>query len=238
LEAGANVTSLERILSWSAYPEKAAQICNEKGVGVLVSRALHKLAWPMIEWGGITFFERDLTSFVVGVDPPRGILLHEATLADIESVTTGIDPTRRIEAIVDRFRRGDRAFVAMDSSGKAAHVRWVTSRAYVPEVGRDIVLSTHEAYFYDGYTRPELRRRGIDAAVRCFIFRQLQAEGYTKAYSYVRHDNHAGLRATARWQRPVGSLGYIRVGPLGPRVVSTRGSSLPRLIKTTDANCG
>jgi hypothetical protein len=232
-EAGADVTGLERILAGSVYAEKAAQIRSEKGLWGLLSRALHKLASPVIDWGGITFFERKLDSSVLRTNPPSGISIREMDAAEIETIRDGIDPTRDIRELVNRFRRGDNGFAAIDSRGKSAHVRWVTrSRACVPEIGCDIELAPHEAYFYDGYTRPELRRRGIDGAVRSFIFDTLQADGCTTVYSYVRRDNPAGFRAASRSQTPIGTVWYVRIGGLRPLVMSTSRAALPRLIPT------
>ena len=68
-----------------------------------------------------------------------------------------------------------------------------------------------EAYFYDGYTRPEARGGGLDGIVRCFIFDMLRADRFRRVYSYVRGDNKPGLRAAARWQVCVGELWFLRI---------------------------
>jgi hypothetical protein len=75
----------------------------------------------------------------------------------------------------------------------------------------DIEPRPGEAYFYDGYTRPDARRHGLDGLVRCFIFDMLRADGFNRVYSYVRGDNDPGLRAAGRWQTRVGEIWFFRI---------------------------
>ncbi|HKA34889.1 MAG TPA: methyltransferase domain-containing protein, partial [Candidatus Binatia bacterium] len=140
-------------------------------------------------------------------------------------------PSLGAAMVAERFARGDRCFVAVDSEGRVAHCRWVaTAAAEIPELDMELVLWPGEAYFYDGYTRPDARGRGVDAAVRTHIFRWLRSAGYKRAYSYVRGDNPVGLRAAARLQRSVGKVAYFK--PRGGRTVvfGDRRPALPLLL--------
>ena len=111
--------------------------------------------------------------------------------------------------------------IAIDSNGVVVHSRWVTSiPTPIPELGMAITPGPHEAYFYDGYTRPEARSLGLDSAVRCYIFEALRRARFERVYSYVRGDNRPGLRAASRWQACVGELSFIRFRGVAAWVVS------------------
>lgn len=58
----------------------------------------------------------------------------------------------------------------------------------------DVVMSPGEAYFYDGYTHPDRRSRGVDGAVRAFIFNTMRRAGCRRVYSYVSGNNPPALR--------------------------------------------
>lgn len=206
-------------------------VYQETGPVGLASRIVHKVASPVIEWGGITFFLRDLGQLPPAIDIARGIRVREASIADLEALQDGGDPTQGPAELMRRFRRGDRGFVAFDGEGRVAHVRWVTTtRGYIPEIDRDVVLAPHQAYFYNGHTREDMRGHGIDGVVRNFIFTTLGANGFAEAYSYVRRDNRVGLRAASRWQRPVGTVWYVRIGRRRP-VVFGAARRTPKLVK-------
>jgi len=193
------------------YAERIAQIRRDEGLRRLPSRVVHKLAAPVAEWGEIIFFERRLDS-----DSPApghaDFSVREVTLAEADCLEAGRDPSQSCHEALRRFCRGDRAFAAIDANGICLHTRWVTtSPTWIPEIEREIIPGPGQAYFYNGYTRPDSRGRGIDGLVRSLIFSTLRSEGFTAVYSYVRRDNPAGLRAASRWQRPVGNVSYIRI---------------------------
>jgi ubiquinone/menaquinone biosynthesis C-methylase UbiE/GNAT superfamily N-acetyltransferase len=187
-----------------------------------------------LDAGSINFFLRDLT---IDIDdelrsaPPCEVRL--AARADAALIVDG-RPSLDIPKIAERFDRGDRCFVAIDAAGRVAHCRWVaTAAAEIPELDMDLVLWPGEAYFYDGYTRPDARGRGVDAAVRTHIFRWLRSAGYQQVYSYVRGDNPVGLRAAARLQHCVGKVAYCK--PRGCRTFIFGGQppALPLLLPRT-----
>src|SRR5258705_10592930 len=213
------------------YAEKTARVGREAGTVGLVTLACRKLASPVAAWGGITFFERRLDAWTApaGGSSPGLQALHMSA-ADVGPLREGGDPTQNVAALAERFERGDRAFGAVDTTGRICHVRWVaTTRVHIPEIGRAIVLAPRQAYFYNGYTRPDARRCGIDGLVRNFIFATLQSEGFSSVYSYVRLDNRVGFRAASRWQQAVGTVRYIRLRRSTPWLIAMSGASIPRL---------
>ena len=219
------------VASTRHYAEKTARIGREAGAVGLLALACRKLASPVAAWGGITFFERRLdgwTAPAAGSSP--GFQALQMSAADVGALREGGDPTQDVAALAERFERGDRAFGAVDATGRICHVRWVaTTRVHIPEIGRDIVLAPRQAYFYNGYTRPDARRCGIDGLVRNFIFATLQSEGFSSVYSYVRLDNRAGFRAASRWQQAVGTVRYFRVRRSTPWLTAMSGANIPTL---------
>lgn len=189
----------------------------------LAGRLLRRITHPLIELGSVTFFARD-TGGAAPARPVPGFSVRQMLPADQEALLHGSESCW--EAIASRFRNGDLCFGALDEQGRAVHTRWVTlTGARIPELRMDFVPAQDAAYFYDGYTRPDARRRGIDAAVRAVIFKALLALGRRRAYSYVRDDNPGGLRAAGRWQQKVGTIRYSRL--LGSRPILFRGDLEP-----------
>jgi GNAT superfamily N-acetyltransferase len=213
---------------------RAARLLREGGARHLFYRTINKMHVRFLDAGSINFFLRDLT---IDIDdelrsaPPCEVRL--AARADAALIVDG-RPSLDIPKIAERFDRGDRCFVAIDAAGRVAHCRWVaTAAAEIPELDMDLVLWPGEAYFYDGYTRPDARGRGVDAAVRTHIFRWLRSAGYQQVYSYVRGDNPVGLRAAARLQHCVGKVAYCK--PRGCRTFIFGGQppALPLLLPRT-----
>lgn len=215
----------------AALAGRAARLLREGGARHLFYRAINKIHAGLLDSGTVSFFVRDLTKDAD--DGPRSNLPCEvrlATPADAALIADG-RPSLGAAAVAKRFARGDRCFIAADAKGRVVHCRWVaTTAAEIPELDMDLILWPGEAYFYDGYTRPDARARGVDAAVRTHIFRWLRSAGYKRAYSYVRGDNPVGFRAAARLQRRVGKLAYFK--PRGGRTVvfGGRQPALPLLL--------
>jgi len=215
----------------SAYLDNAGRVLDEGGLRHLVFRVFQKLCSSLLEFGSISFFMRELDGNLPEPNTTVKLHLRQASSEDLD-LLQGLKPEKSAETIHARFRRGDLCFVTIDADGKLAHCRWVTvERTHIPELDRYVALSPGHVYFYDGYTRPDLRRRGIDGAMREFIFKTMRAAGYRKIYSYVRGDNPIGLRASRRWQRPVGRLWYLRLRGLGPLVIRWRNPNLPTIIR-------
>jgi hypothetical protein len=165
---------------------------------------------PIVEFGRLVFFVRDLDGEWSTPRAPDGLQLRLASPSDACRLISGGRPDLALTE--ERFRRGDRCVVAVAPDGSLPHSRWITEIATpIPELKMHIRPRPHEAYFYDGYTRPAARGLGIDAVARCFIFDMLRAEKVNRVYSYVRGDNGPGLRAASRRQRDIGEIWYVRI---------------------------
>jgi ribosomal protein S18 acetylase RimI-like enzyme len=212
--------------------EMTAAAHRELGLRGVASRLCRRAAAPIVKWGAITFFERALQSPDAESGSPAapGVFIRQLTESDLDGMLDGGDPDQDAATLERRFRRRDRAFGAVDTTGRICHVRWVSAtRVHIPEIDRDIVLHPQQAYFYNGYTRRDARRRGIDSFARRAIFETLRSEGFTSVWSYVRTDNAAGLCAATRWQRPAGTIRYIALRGRKPIVMRSPAIGLPRL---------
>lgn len=178
-----------------------------------IARGLRAVASPVAAVETVELFARDLTGPLPETEPPAGWRVREALPAEIGEVRRASDPERPPGTLRERFRRGDLCFLVVDGDGRPMHSRWVTADApWIPELRRHLLLSPGDAYFYDGFTTPEARRRGVDGAMRCALFRTLRERGFARAVSYVRADNPAGRRAARRWQEPLGRVRCLRLG--------------------------
>ena len=206
-------------------------IRQELGVFGLAVRACHKLASPIVKWGGVTFYERRLDTDEGSRDGAApGFYVRQVKPHEIDALLERGDPTQDAAGLAARFDRGDRAFAAIDAGGRICHARWVsTSRVHIPEIDCEIVLGPRQAYFYNGYTHRDARKRGVDGLVRRFIFDTLTGEGFVSAFSYVRLDNPAGCRAASRSQRAMGTIRYITPLNGSPVLIGAARSDLPTL---------
>ncbi len=201
---------------------RVVRLWRADGSARLASIALRLAVSPLLEYGRIVFFVRDLTVSSGWPDASKssGFEIRAAQPSDLSELISAGRPDPALAEM--RFGRGDQCVVVTDTRGRVLHNRWVTVMPTpIPEILRDIVPRRDEAYFYDGYTRPDARGLGLDGAVRSFIFDTLRAARFTRAYSYVRGNNRPGLRAACRWQTCVGELWFVRVRRLGVWIVGT-----------------
>ena len=103
--------------------------------------------------------------------------------------------------------------------------------AHVPELERDIVLRTREAYLYDAFTPPSRRGTGAFGFVLDHLFTKLQSFGARIVYSYVRSDDPKGQRAACVRLRPIGALTHIRLNGRAPLVFGGPRNGLPTLVR-------
>jgi len=215
---------------------KAREQLRTLGPWNLLKRSLRKVTRPWLDTGSVTLFVSRSREGAPAQTSP-GFQIRELFPSDKEAVLYGSESGW--EKLLARFHFGDRCFGALDAQGRAVHTRWVTFvGAAIPELGMRFVPDPDTAYFYDGYTRPDARRHGIDHVVRDAIFRAARAEGRTRVYSYVRNDNPLGLRAASRAQDVSARVRYLRLLGAAPRVLGAArlpGATLVRVAGSDDA---
>ncbi len=205
------------------------------GPSDFLGHVLRQVTRSWLDTGGLTFFVHHEDTAGLPRQAP-GFEIRELFTSNRNAILHGSESGW--EKLLARFRSGDRCFGALDGQGLAVHTRWVTlCGTTIPELGMRIVPAENAAYFYDGYTRPDARRRGIDLVVRDVIFHALRAQGRIHIYSYVRNDNPQGLRAAHRAQEVAARVRYLRLFGGTPRVSGPRamqGAALVGLAATAD----
>ena len=215
------------------YSRQVQTAFRDGGTGHVALSIAKKILWPVCQVGYVMFFERDLTNYSAdraNISSIRLTLLSERDCS-LLAFSRPNDP-RVISRAMERFDKGDQCFVALSSSNEVAHSRWVsTSDTFVPELQMNTRPRAKQAYMYDGYSKPDYRGRGIDGAVRNFIFETLKSQGIENVYSYVRSDNPVGIRAARRWQTQLGRVWYLHFADAEPLVFGLRRMKLPALLR-------
>jgi hypothetical protein len=220
--------------AYSGRLRRAGHVLRVEGIRSLLCLLGRKLIAPVVQCGSVVFFMRKTDGALPSAGDNEEVKVRLASPRDLPALLEACDQTRSEALLSARFERGDFCFAAVHPSGKIAHCRWLsTHRTYIPELARDVVLSPGEAYFYDGYTRRDMRRHSVDGTVRCYIFSWLRAHGFKRAYSYACADNFAGIKAARRWQTPVGRVFYLRPRGFGTFVFGRRAADLPLLARPT-----
>src|SRR5207253_2488740 len=167
--------------------DRVSAAIDQGGVPQLLRRGLNRLTSPWVEFGSVTFFRRRLDGGPEVARARAGLSVLHASLAGIALVLEVSDPRRTPGMVQERLRRGDLCFLALDAAGRPIHSGWATTvGAHVPELERDIVLRTREAYLYDAFTPPSRRGTGAFGFVLDHLFTKLQSFGARVVYSYVR----------------------------------------------------
>jgi ubiquinone/menaquinone biosynthesis C-methylase UbiE len=218
---------------------KAAWVLRHEGARAFASRVLRRTASSVLDVGSVTFFVRDLDQPEPTSAPASGFSARIAHASELDRLLPGSDPLQPKAALLERFENGDLCFAAIDALGRCVHTRWVSlDRAPVAELGLDFVPGPEAAYFYNGYTHPVARRRGVDGLVRCHIFATLRDRGAERAFSYVRGDNPGGLAAARKWQREVGTVRYLRLPGMRPLVFGAGRGPLEALLRRSTPPAG
>jgi len=205
---------------------------TEGGAHVLLTRSLKRLVRPVFKIGTLVFIECDLRKPMPERREVPGIVLREATMADVN-----LFEDRAL--FLKRLRDGHRCFMGIEAAtGKLTNYRWVNSSAvYVPELKQYLLMKPGEVYIYDLNTLPEFRKRGIDAYTRHCIYSYLRDNGCTKIWAYVHGDNRPSLKASSILLTPVARIRYIQLRGCSPFIfnrtnlrdsVSLRLSQLPQ----------
>lgn len=211
---------------------RSARLFREIGPRALAIRILRRLTRSQLQVGSLTFFARR-ADLEAEVRSAPGFTVRELRATDRQAILFGSESGW--ETLQPRFAAGDLCFGALDEQGRAVHTRWVTfTGTNVPELGMDFVPAPNAAYFYDGYTRPDARRQGIDAAVRAAIFQAMRSHGRNRVYSYVRNDNPEGLRAASRCQETVARVRYARLFSRAPLVFGSRSIGAASLVRARE----
>jgi hypothetical protein len=211
---------------------KTQRIYRDHGSKTLSIRVLKKLVAPVVRVGSVYFLARDLSTPMPPLRHIPGIVIRQASNSDVD-LLDHVEGADRLRAQAeDRLSRGHIWFIATEeSTGKLAHYRWVsTTTAFIPELNRQLVVGPRQAYFYDLYTLPEFRRRGIDGYSRHLSYTHLYRHfDIDRVIVYICADNHASLSAARPWLRQIGRVWYVQASRCETRLFMLSWKGMPEL---------
>ena len=95
-----------------------------------------------------------------------------------------------------RFKKGHLCAVAEDQNGQQLFSLWFL---YGPQrLNVDFLIKDNEAYFYNAYTLPQKRGRGIYPEVLRLLSLYLYAQGIKKLYCIILPAWHASIKGVAK----------------------------------------
>jgi ubiquinone/menaquinone biosynthesis C-methylase UbiE len=199
------------------------ELALRQGLRFAVFKGLRVVTRPLVEVAGLHFFAADLSDRPASPGLPESMSIGPASINDAEALMMDRSGEEIAREIDQRFSRGDRCLAIRATDGTILHTRWLTANpTHIPEVNRYVVPQSGQLYMFDGYTRAEARRRGVDSAMRLFIFRLARDEGMRQVLSYVHSENSTGLKAAQKLQSEVGKVSYVTLLGRLPRVSGHR----------------
>ncbi len=219
----------DRSLTYSRTVQTAYHDGGSRYVACSIAK---KIFWPIGQMGYVMFFERDLRNYSHDSAKILSVQLTLLTERDCGLLACSRqNDSGVVGRAMERFDKGDQCFVALAPTNEVVHSRWVSTKdTDIPELRMKTRPLPRQAYMYDGYSKPEYRGRGIDGAIRNFIFETLKSQGIENVYSYVRSDNPVGIRAAARWQSRLCKVWYLQFRDAKPLVFRSRQVRLPILL--------
>lgn len=123
------------------------------------------------------------------------------------------DPEITVAEFLRRLRAGDRCIGAWRGK-RLVGSRWLAiDEARVSYLGVSFALAPDACYFYEAFTAPEQRRRGIGNMLGEAAGAEVLSLGRTKVLSGVLPENRAGVDFIRTWSRPLGVVASLRLGP-------------------------
>jgi hypothetical protein len=193
---------------------RGRELLREFGVRATVGLALKKVISPVARAGSMYLLQCDLTAGLPPVKPVPGIIAREGFMEDIDlldGIENGMEKKRDA---IERFKRGDRWFVGIDSTnGKLATFRWVTTAwELIPELERNIVPGPGQAFVYALFTASEYRRRGIDSFTRKYTYDLLyRTAGIHTILATIFAENTVSMKAGSKFLRKIGRVWYLSI---------------------------
>jgi GNAT superfamily N-acetyltransferase len=193
---------------------RALELWRGFGIRTTFGLALKKVVSPLARIGSVYLMECDIAAGLPNVKPVAGIAAREAFMEDIDLLDGIENDTEKKRDAIDRFRRGDRWFVGIDTgNGKLATFRWVTTAwELIPELERNIVPGPGQAFVYALYTAPEYRRRGIDSFTRQYTYDLLyRTSGIHTVLATIFAENTISLKAGKKFLKKMGRIWYLSI---------------------------
>jgi GNAT superfamily N-acetyltransferase len=143
-----------------------------------------------------------------GIQAPPGLTLDVFTEAQFDALDEHARADLIEQLALDEqrvrhdWRRGDTALLAHLGSRPAGIVWAARGEASVPELGRSISLSKHEAFVHDAYVALGARGRGVAPVMLERVAQLLRETDAYRSWAIIAPDNQASLRAFQRPRTP------------------------------------
>jgi hypothetical protein len=184
----------------------------QQGVGGVLKGVRRRLASYVWEARRATLFRRSLDGVLPTATPRIPLVMRDMGQEDLDRFRT--EPSRLPEGRVREFEgrlSGGRVGVIVLAADEVAGYGWLTTRDEVERwSGAEIVLKAGEGYFFDAFTFPHFRARGIHTAVHVWRLQRLKGLGCTVAYSIADLRDPGAQKA----HRNVGFAAYREIASL------------------------
>jgi hypothetical protein len=187
---------------------RAVELARNQGLKVLWIKILGETVYRRV-----LFIEDVLNRPLPPLESIPKIDLSELRENEIDQYLS-LRPDHSAEETSRRLRSGHRCWVTRDH-GRVVSALWlVTGRAFIRPLGCEISLAPDEIYGYDSFTDPGDRGQHLPAARARLIRPMLEAEGFRRRLSVAVPEDLVAMSNTRRnGFRPIGTMGYFRVGP-------------------------
>jgi|GEM_PF-1002926 len=140
------------------------------------------------------FSKRVLLLYAIALDRPLIVPLPTLSL-DIKDLNKAIKLRNVTERIItQRLSAGCRLFVAYTKGNPVGYLFSSISCCTVDEIERKLYVMPGECYFYDAYTYPEYRGRGIYPYLLSFAARFFQRQAFHHALIFSLSQNQSSSK--------------------------------------------
>ncbi len=193
---------------WKQMPRRAWQILRQEGFRSLWFHILGETIYRRV-----LLFERPLSDPIPSASatiPVEISLLKPSEVEEYVAFHPGLDAGE----VRDRLDRGGKCFLSRHQ-GSIVNACWTAEGSvWIDYLGCGIPLARDEAYVYNNYTDPRFRGRNISAVRAVVMLRHFRELGYRRLVAVVVPENKAAFRSPDKaGYRPIGVIGYIRIGP-------------------------
>ncbi|HEX4838516.1 MAG TPA: hypothetical protein VFV03_08350, partial [Solirubrobacteraceae bacterium] len=160
----------------------------------------------------VVLFEYDLAAVAAKPTPELPATMRRLSPEDVPAYVAYRDTEPD-----DIYKRLASGHVCLASwwEGKIVGNVWAQpGSVWIENLDRRLELPPDAVYFYDAWTVPQMRGRGL-ALVRAVVAaKELQGNGYSRGVAFVLPENKAALNAPVMLDyRRAGIAGYVRLGP-------------------------
>jgi SAM-dependent methyltransferase/GNAT superfamily N-acetyltransferase len=192
----------------SRVPRRVVEVIREGGLTSLWSKVLGETVYRRA-----VLMERPLDQPALPVSPrvPVAIsLLGGDQVDEYCSFRPEADPAQMRQ----RLEAGQRCVVARHE-GQIVHACWTTDReARIDYLDREIRLAPGEAYIYESFTSPDYRGQHIASARVAWVAQDFRDAGCRRLLAIIMPENRVAFRVPEKsGYRPIGLMGYVRLGP-------------------------